>query len=84
MGAMRNTTRTYSVTVRPCTLYPSQFRWQVTSSDGEHTEFSPQCFATREIASEAGQVRARELERKGLLNAMTKVPKRPRDTNQRG
>jgi hypothetical protein len=62
---METKRRTYAVTVRPCTKDPGRFRWQVTSSDGTHTEFSPQSFPTESAAMVAGQAKAGELERIG-------------------
>ncbi|VTZ50788.1 hypothetical protein MPC4_290035 [Methylocella tundrae] len=53
--------RTYTVIVRPCSIDKGTYRWVISSSDGEHEEFSPCSYFIKAGAKTAGDYRVRAL-----------------------
>jgi hypothetical protein len=54
-------TRTYTVSVRRCSIDNDAYRWTVSSSDSEHVERSLCSYFFKKGAQTAGDYRARQL-----------------------
>jgi hypothetical protein len=53
-----NSSPTYSVTTRVCSLHPHRFRWLLLSSDNAHKIHAPESYETEAEALQIGQAEA--------------------------